>query len=189
MKARRTPWWYYVIAMILGLFAGAMLVKLTEHSAYTLVGAPWLVSGLLVILGLIVLCLAWQVRRYAKGDLKELDMNRAVQTLVLSKALGVAGAALAGWYGGQLLVSLTHVDAEFYGDAALECGVATVICLIDMIIGIVGEYWCQLPPKDGPESPKAKAEQRQRQLAAAGAAASGAANATDERTASRTPRR
>lgn len=181
MKARRTPWWYYAIALILGLFAGAMLVKLTEHSTYTLVGAPWMVSGLLVILGLVVLCLSWQVRRYAKGDLKELDMNRAVQTLVLAKSLGVAGAALAGWYGGQLAMSLMHVDAEFYSDAAVECAVAAVICLLDMIVGIVGEYWCQLPPKEGPEHPKTKAELRRRELAAASGAATNATH--EERTA------
>lgn len=40
--------------------------------------------------------------------------------------------------------------------------------LIDMIIGIVGEWLCQLPPIDGPENPKIKeAAQRQRYAAAA----------------------
>ena len=37
-----------------------------------------------------------------------------------------------------------------------------------MIIGIVGEWLCQIPPIDGPESPKMKtATQRNRYAAAA----------------------
>ena len=75
---------------------------------------------------------------------------------------------LTGWYGGQILASLPHMEAEFYSQAVIECTVAAVACLIDMIIGIVGEWLCQLPPIDGPENPKIKeAAQRQRYAAAA----------------------
>lgn len=174
MKMRRTPWWQYVVAIILGTLCGATLVKATEHSAYTLMGAPWLVSLLLAMLGTLVLIMSWQVRKYVKGELKAMSMDRAVNTLLLAKSLGIAGAALAGWYGGQLLMSIGHLEAEFYGDAALECGVATVICLVDMVIGIVGEYWCQLPPKDGPEHPRTKEAERRRNLAPAAGASAGA---------------
>ncbi|PJM73868.1 hypothetical protein CS006_01475 [Bifidobacterium primatium] len=182
MKVRRTPWWQYVVSIVLGTLCGATLVKVTEHSAYTLMGAPWLVSLLLAMLGTLVLVLSWQVHKYVKGDIKVMSMDRAVNTLLLAKSLGIAGAALAGWYGGQLIMSLGHLEAEFYSDAALECGVATVICLIDMVIGIVGEYWCQLPPKDGPEHPKVKEAERRRNLApaagTAGAAGAGGAEKT-----------
>lgn len=177
MKARRTPWWYYVIAVILGGFAGVMLVKLTEHSEYTFTGAPWIVPVLLALMGILVLVMAWQVRRYIKGDLREMSMTRAVNTLVLAKSLGVAGAALVGWYGGQLVMCLPHLDAEYYANAALECGVSVVVCLADMIIGIVGEYWCQLPPREGPEHPKVKEAERLRGAAPATPAAT-STNAT-----------
>ena len=76
---------------------------------------------------------------------------------------------MTGWYGGQILASLPH-----YGSGVLQPGrtsnatVAAVACLIDMIIGIVGEWLCQLPPIDGPENPKIKeTAQRQRYAAAA----------------------
>ncbi|OXN00731.1 DUF3180 domain-containing protein [Bifidobacterium vansinderenii] len=180
MKARRTPWWYYAIAVILGGFAGVMLVKLTEHSEYTFTGAPWIVPVLLGLLGVLVLVLSWQVHKYVKGDLKDLSMERAVNTLVLAKSLGVAGAALVGWYGGQLVMCLPHLDAEYYANAALECGVAAVVCLADMIIGIVGEYWCQLPPHEGPEHPQVKEAERLRGAAPA-ANAAGAANRVSAR--------
>lgn len=167
MKAHQTPWWYYVIAGILGLLAGLLLGKITENSAYALMGAPIVVSVLLICLGLLVLLLAWQVHQYAKGNLKTMDMSRAVQTLLLSKALGVAGAALAGWYGGQLIIGLMHLEADFYHDAVIECAIAMLICVADMIVGIIGEYWCQLPPKQGPEHPQVKENERVRKLAAA----------------------
>lgn len=181
MKARRTPWWHYVVALVLGLLAGLALFVLTQHNTYTLLGAPPLVTVLLVLLGILVLVLAWQVRQYAKGKIRSMNMDNAVNTLLLSKALGLAGAALAGWYGGQMLPALGHLEAEFYRGVAVECGVAVLVCLADMVIGIVGEYWCQLPPKEGPEHPRAKERERRRGLAAATGTTTTSATGTDDR--------
>ena len=162
MKARRTPWWCYVLAAALGLLAGIGLAKYGEISGFPLVGAPWIVPVVLAILGFVVLYMALQIHKYTTTDpekraqLKPLDPQKAFATLVSCKALGVAGASLAGWYGGQLIMSLPHGEATFYSQA------------IDMIIGIVGEWLCQIPPIDGPESPKMKtATQRNRYAAAA----------------------
>ena len=67
-----------------------------------------------------------------------MDPQKAFGTLVACKALGLAGAALAGWYGGQIIMSLPHGEAEFYSQAIIECVVACVVCVADMIVGIVG---------------------------------------------------
>lgn len=174
MKARRTPWWCYVLAAALGLLAGMGLAKYGEISGLPLVGAPWIVPVVLAILGFVVLYMALQIHKYTTTDpekraqLKPLDPQKAFATLVSCKALGVAGAALAGWYGGQLIMSLPHGEATFYSQAILECAIAAIVCIADMIIGIVGEWLCQIPPIDGPESPKMKtATQRNRYAAAA----------------------
>lgn len=53
-------------------------------------------------------------------------------------------------------MSLPHGEATFYSQAILECAIAAIVCIADMIIGIVGEWLCQIPPIDGPESPKMK---------------------------------
>ncbi len=42
--------------------------------------------------------------------------------------MGLAGAALTGWYGGQILASLPHMEAELYSQAVIECAVAAVAC-------------------------------------------------------------
>ena len=101
MKARRTPWWCYVLAAALGLLAGIGLAKYGEISGFPLVGAPWIVPVVLAILGFVVLYMALQIHKYTTTDsekraqLKPLDPQKAFATLVSCKALGVAGAALA----------------------------------------------------------------------------------------------
>lgn len=100
MKTRRTPWWQYVIGAVLGLLAGIGLASYGESSGLSLIGAPWIVTGLLAVLGVIVLILALQVHKYANTDPKKrphsfINPTIAVYTLVLAKALGLAGATLA----------------------------------------------------------------------------------------------
>ncbi|MBW3091788.1 DUF3180 domain-containing protein [Bifidobacterium sp. 82T10] len=173
MKARRTPWWYYLVAMICGLFGGMLLAKYDEVSGLALLGVPWFISALLLLIGATVLVMALQVHKYAttdprkRAELKPLDPQKAVSTLVLAKSLGLVGAALTGWYGGQILLSVSHLEAAYYSQAVLECAIACAACLIDMIIGIAGEWLCQLPPMDGPESEKMKAAQPRRNVAPA----------------------
>ncbi|OZG61249.1 hypothetical protein BLEM_1461 [Bifidobacterium lemurum] len=172
MNARRTSWWYYLIAIALGLLGGAGIAVYDEHSGASMLGAPWFVSGLLAVLGVVVLVLALQVHKYATTDPRKrpntfVNPTLAVYTLVLAKALGLAGAALAGWYGGQALLSIAHMEADYYSQVVLECAIAVVVCLADMVIGIVGEWLCQLPPTEGAEHPKMKKAARSRQMAGA----------------------
>lgn len=68
MKARRTPWWCYVLAAALGLLAGMGLAKYGEISGLPLVGAPWIVPVVLAILGFVVLYMALQIHKYTTTD-------------------------------------------------------------------------------------------------------------------------
>ena len=178
MKARRTPWWQYVVALALGLAAGVGVAMLGQRHGMGLIGAPWFVSALLAVLGAIVLVLALQVHEYASTDPRKrphsfVNPTLALSTLMLAKALGLAGAALGGYYGGQILMSLAHIEADYYSQAVLECAVAAVVCLADMVIGIVGEWLCQLPPTEGPEHPRMKRAARRRGAVPAAAKTAG----------------
>ncbi|RBP99816.1 DUF3180 domain-containing protein [Bifidobacterium xylocopae] len=167
MKMRRTPPTYYLLAVGLGLVGGVLLVRAGERWRLDLLGAPWLVPALLLITGLIVLSMAVQVHRYAKGERKEMDPRFAVNALLLSKALGLACAGLLGWYAGQGLMCLPHREAPYYGRVIVECLVAALVCLVDIIIAVAGEWLCQLPPDDGPDSPESKRRAEQGRLAGA----------------------
>lgn len=159
--ARRIAWWVYAVCIVLGFSGGAIIAWLDEHRRYALVAAPWIVSVLMVILGIVVLYLAVQVHRYTTTDPKKraalktfINPDRAVTTLVLTKALAVAGALLVGWYGGQVAMLLRHWEISYYRSLVIECAVACGAALFDMIAGIVGEWLCQLPPTEGPEHPR-----------------------------------
>lgn len=170
MKARFTPWWHLAVALLLGLLAGGFLEFLTEQANIYLLGVPWFISVILLLVGCIILWFAWQVRRYAKGERKEINPQQAVNTLIMSKALSLACSALTGWYGGQLLLSLPHVQIEYYRSAVIQCAIAIAVCIADVIFGIVGERWCRRPPSPGPEHPetKRKAARKKRRARAAG---------------------
>ncbi|MFK3576038.1 DUF3180 domain-containing protein [Bifidobacterium thermacidophilum] len=175
MTMRRTPWWQYMIAALAGCLLGVGVAKLSDSLQFDMLGAPVAVSVVMLVMGLVVLALAIQVHTYARTDPKKrtrrLDPERAVNTLILSKALGLAAAFLLGWYGVQLVVALPHGEAPYYASAIRECAIAAAVSLIDMIIGIISEWFCQLPPDEGPENPKIKEHQRQqRQLARGGVA-------------------
>lgn len=156
MRARRTPWWWYVIAVAVGGLLGWSLVRFTRTAAIAPVGASWLTSGLLLAVGVAVLVLAWQVRQYAHGKTRRIDPDKAVTTLILCKSLALAGALLAGYYGGQLVMCLVWIDVEFYHSVIWECVAACAVTVADTVAGIVGEGWCQLPPGEGPEHPNQK---------------------------------
>ena len=55
MRARRTPWWSFILAAALGVLAGMGLAKYGEISGLPLVGAPWIVPVVLAVLGGVVL--------------------------------------------------------------------------------------------------------------------------------------
>lgn len=170
MGARRTRWWVYLIAIVLGFAAGELLAGFEQNHTFGMLGAPWFVSALLVILGFVVLYLAWQVHKYTTTDpkkraaLKTFDPERAVNTLVLAKALAVAGAILLGWYGGQAVHCLPHAEASYYHTVIIECVIACVASLWDMIAGIWSEWLCMLPPTEGPEHPKMKDAKKRQQV-------------------------
>ena len=149
-----------------------LLVQVSESSGLSLLGAPWFVSVVLLLLGIVVLVMALQVHQYATTDpqkrarLKPLDPTKAVYTLMLSSAGADRRCA------GPLVCRADSAGTRSYRGGLLCDGrdamrVAAVICLADMVIGIVGEWLCQLPPMEGPENPKMKAAKRRRGIASA----------------------
>lgn len=155
MKAYRTPWWYFALGLLFGFVFGAFLASITESSAISLSGAPWIVLAVMIIGGIVTFVLAWQTHQYATSKPKErkpFNMQMAVSALMLAKSLGMAGAILTGWYAGQIFVCWPHADIPLYSNIIRECVIAGIVCIIDMIIGIVGEWMCQIPPEDGADA-------------------------------------
>lgn len=161
-KAQRTPWYYLLVAFLLGALGGALLALMTRSSGVELLGASWIVPAVLVFMGVLTLSLGWSVRRYIKDETKDIDPKRAVNTLVLAKSMEVVGSILFGWYLGQLGIIVVHPDSSWARRIITECAVAAGAALFAMVAGIVAEGWCQLPPTDGPENPRVTGRRKSR---------------------------
>ena len=72
---------------------------------------------------------------------------------------------LAGWYGGQIVMLYDRFEAPFFRHIVIECIIAVIASVIDMVLGIISEGLCQLPPNMGPEHPKVVRKRREERLA------------------------
>jgi hypothetical protein len=162
MQAHRTSWQVLVLCVVVGGLAGFGVVLLAVRAGFDMTGSPWIVPVILVILAVIVFAFAWNIHKYAIGKLKDLDPTRAVNVLVASKSMGIAGAVLLGWYGGQLIgiAGFGLAGTSHYSQIVIECAFAGGAALIDLVAGIVSEWLCQLPPTEGPENPNVKRRKR-----------------------------
>lgn len=152
MKVRRTPLWQYLIFILVGLIAGMGFVVLSDHTSIVIIGTTWFVPFILLVLAGIVLYATWQVRQYIttppKERKKRIEPIQAVRILVMAKSLGIVSSLLLGSYLGQILLLLTRRDIPFYHAVILRCMITALVCIIDLISSILGEWFCQIPPDD-----------------------------------------
>lgn len=166
MRAQRIRWWVYALAITLGIVGGITISVIENHVHMVLTGAPWIVPIVMIIIAIVIVYAAWQVHRYTnterrkRAGMREIDPQRAVTILALSKMIAVVGALLLGWYGGQIMITVSHFEAPYYRTITLQCIFAAVASLIDMIAGIISEGFCMLPPHDGPEHPRTQHNQQ-----------------------------
>ncbi|OTA26101.1 hypothetical protein B9G54_05945 [Alloscardovia macacae] len=146
MKAQRTPWWHYVTLLISGLLVGLIAASWASRHSSAMMSAPWYLTASIIGVGFVVLWSAWQVRRFVDGKITKMAPERSVNTLVFAKALGLAAAALAGWYLGIFAIVIQHAEVEYFATVAWQTSVAAVACGIDVGFGALGEFWCLMPP-------------------------------------------
>jgi len=109
---------------------------------------PWLVAVVEVVIAGVVLVMGWAVRQYLRGNRPLLDPIRAARTAVLAKASCYTGAILAGWYASQALAVLGDLEFAAQRQRAIVAGVAAVGAVVMVVVGLVVEWWCQVPPPE-----------------------------------------
>jgi hypothetical protein len=77
-----------------------------------------------------------------------LDPIRAARTAVLAKAACYTGSVLLGWYGGQVLVYVSDLDAPGNGGRAVAAAIAAGGALVLAAVGLVVEWFCRIPPPE-----------------------------------------
>ena len=102
----------------------------------------------LVGVAVIVIALAWPIRRAVKGKAtKHLDPFRAMRTAVLAKACSLSGAFVFGIGIGIALFVLTRSVLPAAETVWLAIATAIGAALL-LAAGLLAEHFCTLPPDD-----------------------------------------
>lgn len=105
-----------------------------------------IIAGFTLVLGIRVL-------RWRQGKRKrQLNLILAARTLVLAHACAYAGSLLLGWHVGILVDQLPLWQFRSDHTTGLTAFAMTAGGLIMIIIGLVVERFCRIPPEDTEES-------------------------------------
>jgi hypothetical protein len=141
--------WQTLVVIALTIAAVVWIVLDSLYRRGTL--APrvsWAVAVVEVVIAAVVLVMGWSVRQYLQGRRPSLDPIRAARTAVLAKAACYTGSVLLGWYGGQVLVYLSDLDAPGNGGRAVAAAIAAGGALVLAAVGLVVEWFCRIPPPE-----------------------------------------
>ncbi|WP_405218474.1 DUF3180 family protein [Agrococcus sp. Ld7] len=137
-----------ITVLLTALVAGAitwMLEGMLVMSGRAAVVPPMTLGVALLLLGAVLLVVAWPVRQAAHGK-RRIDYRHATSALGFAKASSLVGAMLGGAALGALAFFLTR--SVVATDAVLAVGVVAVGGLVQLTAGLIAEHWCVLPPDD-----------------------------------------
>ena len=135
-----------VIGTVLAIVVDVVL----ESRGFSLPGLPWFAIIGMLVLAAVLLVLGWPIKKWNDGDrTKEIDPIQAARVAVMAKASALTGAGLAGWYlgnAGYYFLSAPGIR----NDLAAGMLVAMVSAAALMIVGLIVEGFCEIPPQDPP---------------------------------------
>jgi len=138
-----------VVAFVLaGVVAGYLSDLAIVSAGGKAIVPPLSLPVTLTGVGVIVVALAWPIRRAVKGKAtKHLDPFRAMRTAVLAKACSLTGALVFGFGVGITLFLLTRSVVPAVDTVWLAFATAIGAALL-LAGGLVAEAFCTLPPDD-----------------------------------------
>jgi hypothetical protein len=140
-----------LVFVVSGLVVGYLGEMAIVSAGYKALVPPLSLTVTLVGVGVLVVALAWPIRRAVKGTVKtRIDPFRAMRVAVLAKACSVSGALVFGMGIGISLFLLTRTVLPSTTTVWLAVGSAIGAALL-MAGGLVAEYFCTLPPPDEAE--------------------------------------
>ena len=140
-----------VAFVVSGLVVGYLGEMAIVSAGYKALVPPVSLTVTLVGVGVLVVALAWPIRRAVKGTVKtRIDPFRALRVAVLAKACSVSGALLFGIGIGISLFLLTRSVVPSTTTVWMAVASAIGAALL-MVGGLVAEYFCTLPPPEETE--------------------------------------
>jgi len=144
-RTRPTP---LLLAALVGVLLAFALDSVLAMRGVAVLVPPVSLAVALVLIGAVVLALAWPVRRAAKGE-RRIDPFYATRVVILAKASALAGALLAGAAAGILIYLLTRAVVPL--GSTLAAGGTVVAAVLLVIAALVAEHLCALPPDEPTE--------------------------------------
>jgi hypothetical protein len=137
-----------VIIGLIGTVVGLLTDAALAASGRALLVPPITLSITLAVIAVVVVVLAWPIRRAIKGTAPmRIDPFRAARTAVLAKACSIMGALLTGLPLGLLLFMLTRTVLADASSIVLTVS-AMVGGAVLLVCGLLAEWFCTLPPDD-----------------------------------------
>ena len=134
--------------LLVGLVIGFLIEIAFAASGAPIVVPPVTLPLTLVLLGAVVVSLAWQVHQGSRRKaLRRIDPFWAMRVAVLSKATSLTGSLLLGAALGIVLYILTRSVVPAVTSLWLAVGTA-IGGAVMLTAGLVAEYFCTLPPDD-----------------------------------------
>lgn len=137
-----------LLAALVGVIAAFLLDTVLAMRGLAVIVPPVSLAVALVLIGVVVLALAWPVRRAAAGE-RHIDPFYATRAVVLAKASALTGALLAGGAAGILIYLLTRSVVPL--GSTLAAGGTVVAAVLLVIAALVAEHWCAIPPDEPTE--------------------------------------
>ena len=139
-----------VVWAVIGTVLAVVVDVVLESQGFSLPGLPWFAVIGMLVLAAILLVLGWPIKKWNDGDrTKEIDPIQAARVAVMAKASALTGAGLAGWYlgnAGYYFVSAPGIR----NDLAAGMLIAMIAAAALMIVGLIVEGFCEIPPQDPP---------------------------------------
>lgn len=149
---RRTSWGTLGATTLgSGLLSWVVLDSLT--SAGMTPQPPWLTAAFLVLVAGWLFLRGRAVKRMVAGEDTPMTPLGAARVVTFAKAASITGALLAGFFVAWIVVASKNSAAPLNQDLILSSGVNVLACLLLVVVAMVVEGWCRVPPEDDDAPP------------------------------------
>ncbi|OKL54186.1 hypothetical protein BSZ39_05555 [Bowdeniella nasicola] len=148
-----------ITAIAVGLVSHMLLAYLDDRSA-----TPVPVSAVTTMLLLAIAVILWRlgigVKRLVAKEETTMDAIGAARVALFAKSCSLGGAGLTGYFGAQTMIGARNFSSPLYFEHTWIAGASVLACLALVIVAMIVESWCVIPPDDddpsgGARSPSA----------------------------------
>jgi hypothetical protein len=141
--------------------ASWVVLKLLQGGGRDLPTTSWLAVFIFVALGLGLFVAGRPVKRLVAGRAtRTVNPLYAARVLAMAQAAALAGAAIVGWYGAQIVLLLPDRDIPSQQLQMLVLGVLGLAAAGLAAVGLVVQRWCRLDEDPREDEPRDQRESR-----------------------------